>query len=603
MPKRPFIAFILLIIVTLSLSITLYADSHTNHHFFLPVIVHQEPQVPDGPVNGTPFVKINFQPASSPLPVGYQLDNGLVFGNRGNGFTYGWNAENSSTTRDRDQVADQRYDTLIHLQKPENADAFWEIELPNGTYEIFVVAGDPNHFNSVFHLLAEGEPILEMAGSAGNHFATAVFQTHVQDGRLTLSNGSNASNNKLSFLEINLIEQDPVVPTPTPQPPQGTTTEFRGLWVSRFDWTSASSGTPEKIDQIVVDAAYAGFNAIFFQVRGEADAFYTPGLEPWSRRLTGTLGQDPGWDPLARMIEKAHAQGIQVHAYLNIYPVWTGCNAPPDNTSPRHLYHKLRDVHGTTDGKPNGLQWYNGSGDVACSSYQRATPASVYHDDHILAVARDLVTRYDVDGIHLDHIRYNSSTTSCDPVSLAAFGSNCFGHNGSYSFRDWQRRQVNGTVNKFYEQIVPLKQGLWLSAAVWPMYIDYWGWGGQEGYHDYYQDSKAWIQGGYIDAISPMIYPSTFDCENPGFWTQSRWQTLVANFQGDSNGRFIVPGIGTGYCTFDEIEARINMARSIGTAGHALFAYGGLARNGYFDDLRNGPYAETAVPPTITWHP
>lgn len=596
MPKRPFFLTLTLTIAILSISFTLYADSQAGQRAYLPLVLHSQPT--PGPVNGTPLVKINFQPASAPLPTGYQLDGGAPFANRGNGFSYGWNKDSSSTTRDRNSAnaPDQRYDTLIQLQKPENPDAVWEIAVPNGVYELLLVAGDPDHADSMYHFLVEGVTVLQATPSEGDWFKTAVFQTHITDGKLTLRSGPTAQNNKLAFLDINTVSLDPVTPTPTPTP--GTVTEFRGLWVSRFDWTSPSSGSPSKIDQIVADAAYAGFNAIFFQVRGEADAFYTPGLEPWSRRLTGTLGQNPGWDPLARLIEQAHARNIQVHAYLNVYPVWTGCDTPPNSTSPQHLYYKLRDAHGSTNGKNNGLQW-DSSGNIPCSSYQRATPASLYHDDHILAVARDLVTRYDVDGIHLDHIRYNGNNTSCDPVSLTAFGGSCL----STGYADWQRRQVNGTVSKFYEQIVPLKQGLWLSAAVWPIYVDYWGWGGQEGYHDYYQDSKAWLQGGYIDSISPMIYPSSFDCNSEGFWTQSRWRTLVENFQGERNGRFVIPGIGAGYCTFAEIEARINAARTLGTAGHAIFSYGGLASSGYFDDLRNGPYKQTAVPPTITWHP
>ena len=86
--------------------------------------------------------------------------------------------------------------------------------------------------------------------------------------------------------------------------------EFRGIWVTRFDWTSyGQPADPAKIDEIVQNVADAGFNAIFFQVRGIADAYYTPGLEPWADRVSGVYGQppDPLWDPLATMIEKAHA--------------------------------------------------------------------------------------------------------------------------------------------------------------------------------------------------------------------------------------------------------------------------------------------------------
>ena len=384
--------------------------------------------------------------------------------------------------------------------------------------------------------------------------------------------------------------------------------EFRGLWVSRFDWTDGQNpADPVKIDEIVANAALAGFNAIFFQVRGTADAFYTPGLEPWAQRVSGVaLGQPPSppWDPLAAFVQKAHAHGIQLHAYLNVYPVWGDCNHPPDAAAtPEHLYYLLQEVHGSTGARVNGLQWTDGNA-VYCRAYQLATPASVFTDDHLIAVATDLATRYDIDGIHLDYIRYGGENTSCDPVSAARYGAACFSNPG---YADWQRAQVNGTVQRFYQEVAPLKADLWLSAAVWPIYIERpeWGWGGwaTEGYHTYYQDSKAWLAAGIIDSISPMIYPAAYNCPDNSFWSQDKWQTLVADFQADRAGRFVIPGIGAGYCTFDEIEARITLARQIDTAGHALFSYGSLLQNGYFDDLAEGPYAAPAVPPAITWHP
>lgn len=398
-----------------------------------------------------------------------------------------------------------------------------------------------------------------------------------------------------------------VAPLPTPSAtPPGQMVEFRGLWVTRFDWTrSGRPADPAKIDEIVENAAFAGFNAIFFQVRGAADAYYTPGLEPWAQRVSGgTLGQPPSplWDPLAYFIEKAHARGIQLHAYLNVHPVTDDCSNPPPQTTPRHLYYLLQDAHGTTDGKLNGVQWTTGD-DPHCSVYLRASPASQFFDEHLLAVAADLVARYDIDGLHLDNVRYGGSVTSCDPVSEAAYGAPCFGFNGQTEYREWQRQQVNGTVRKLYEQVVvPSGRKLWLSAAVWPIYIDYWGWGGSQGYSNYYQDSKAWVSGGYIDSISPMIYPAVFNCPDNSFWTQERWQTLAADFQASSGGRYILPGIGAAYCSFDEISTRIEMARAVGTAGHALFSYSALLANNYFDDLAAGPYATAAVVPEISWH-
>jgi len=383
------------------------------------------------------------------------------------------------------------------------------------------------------------------------------------------------------------------LPLAIKQEPPEPMVELRGLWVTRFDWTlNAADVNPAKLDEIVNNAALAGFNALFFQVRGEADAFYDSNVEPWSQRLTGTLGQNPGWDPLQYLIQKAHERGLQVHAYINVYPVWLGCTPPPDGTVPRHLYYLIQDEHGLTGDKPNGLQW-DTDGNVICDSYLRASPASLFVDDHLLAVATDLVTRYDVDGLHLDHARYALRASSCDPVSAAAYGADCFDGDGQ-AYAAWQRQQVNGTIAKFYEQIVPLKPDIWLTAAVWPIYIDYWGWGGTQGYHDFYQDSKAWLANDTIDAIMPMIYGSSF-------WTQARFATLVEDFQASNNGRYIIPGIGADFDDFAEIEARINMARAAGTAGHAIFSYSALLAHGYFDDMAAGPYAETAVVPGIPW--
>ncbi len=101
--------------------------------------------------------------------------------------------------------------------------------------------------------------------------------------------------------------------------------ELRGLWVNRYDWTSwGRAADPAKIDEIVENAAYAGFNAIFFQVRGTADAYYASELEPWAWRVSGgDLGKapEPFWDPLTYFVDKAHAAGLQVHAHLNVYPL------------------------------------------------------------------------------------------------------------------------------------------------------------------------------------------------------------------------------------------------------------------------------------------
>ncbi len=378
--------------------------------------------------------------------------------------------------------------------------------------------------------------------------------------------------------------------------------EFRGLWVTRYDWTVYNQpAQSSKLDEIVQNAADAGFNAIFFQVRGTADAYYASSIEPWAQRVSGgSLGQapDPYWDPLAYFVEKAHAAGMELHAYMNIYPVW-GCSDLPDpNARPLHFYYLLKNAHGTTNGDLNGSVW--DSGGAYCSGYLRATPASGFADDHYLSVAADIVNRYDVDGIHLDYIRYPAKESSCDPISEAVYGAACFADSG---YTDWQRAQINGTVYKFYQQLTAADPDLMLSAAVWFNYVD--------GYHKYYQNPREWLNDndnlgdgkGYIDTVLQMIYPSSS-------FSLAYWEAEVADMQKYGNGRFIFPGIGSEYnCTdcgsdvhWQRILARIERSRELGTGGHSIFSYNGLLINGFFDDLAAGPYAVPATVPEVTWH-
>ena len=148
-------------------------------------------------------IRLNFQPATAAIPAGYLADTGLPFANRGNGQTYGWNADNSALTRDRDSTLspDQRYDTLTHLQKVENPDAVWEIAVPNGTYNVRVVAGDAGFFDSVFRLTVEGMLTVSGTPTTSARWVEGTSTVAVTDGRLTIR-GFGAMNNKLCFVEI-----------------------------------------------------------------------------------------------------------------------------------------------------------------------------------------------------------------------------------------------------------------------------------------------------------------------------------------------------------------------------------------------------------------
>jgi len=381
--------------------------------------------------------------------------------------------------------------------------------------------------------------------------------------------------------------------------------ERRAIWVTRYDWTTLGAApTPETIDTIVCNVASAGFNTIFFQVRGAGDAYYTPGLEPWADRLTTgpvseTLGVDPGWDPLARMISQAHAVGVEVHAYVNVYTAWLspanlsyGRLWPPATEPPQMFdlftYGPAYVDHPGVYGLGYTWRQYDESlapMPLAWEEYLWASPGVDEVQAHIAAVVRDIVQRYDVDGVHLDLVRYAGSGYSHDPASNLAAGAS------KTPARDqWQRDRVTALVQQVRDETHALRPEVLVSAAVWPLYVDVWGWGASEGYSDYYQDSKAWLISGAVDAIAPMLYGGSAD-------DLARWQVLMEDFAATPAAGDVYPGIGGNYADFAAISTRIEATRLAGTGGHVIFSYSGVDIKAYWDDLANGSYKIPAVLP------
>jgi hypothetical protein len=162
-------------------------------------------------------IRINFQLDGASIPIGYLADTGAVFGERGNGYQYGWNADNTDGARDRDsaQSPDQRYDTLLHMQR--GGTYIWEIALPNGTYHVRLVAGDPSYYDTYFHIMAEAVSVVEGVSSTTQRWLEGEATVTVTDGRLTLSNPAPGSFNKVAFIEIAAADTPTVTP-PTPAP-------------------------------------------------------------------------------------------------------------------------------------------------------------------------------------------------------------------------------------------------------------------------------------------------------------------------------------------------------------------------------------------------
>lgn len=359
----------------------------------------------------------------------------------------------------------------------------------------------------------------------------------------------------------------------------GLPVETRALWVNRWEFT-----TPDDIRRLADKAAGANFNALFFQVRGNADACYASGLEPWTARLSGgALGDDPGWDPLAVAVEEAHARGLELHAWVNVYPAWLG-ETPPPPAEPEPMFLRFNRLHGD-----QWLVWDRQQQPMQLnSSYLWSNPGHPAVQEHIAAVGYDIASRYYVDGLHLDYVRYPGWEYSRDPLTLEAVAQAQALEPG-LDRKEWQRRQVSHLVGRLYDGIQRVKPGLTLSAAVWPVYLETWEWwNAGDGYDGFCQDSVGWVQDGIADLICPMFYLASITTDD------AQYQALVEDFVARAGGEHVVAGIIANYDDFAVIARRIDIARAAGTAGQAIFSHGHVNQRNYWDLFKQGPYATPA---------
>ena len=350
----------------------------------------------------------------------------------------------------------------------------------------------------------------------------------------------------------------------------GAGDELRGIWVTRWTYASASD-----VRRIMSEVSEAGFNAVFFQVRGQHDAFYPSAIEPWAAELTGALGKDPGWDPLAVAVEAGHAHGLQVHAYINAFTLWRG-ESPPAVVEPLHAWHRHPEwIAADSEGLPMALN----------AHYVFASPGNPEVRRRLAAVAKDIADRYPIDGIHLDYIRYPGRDQGHDLASLAAWEAD-----GRPDFSAWRRQAVTRAVAEVRGAVsVPV------TAAVWGLYKNPWGWTEvSEGFADYHQDANAFTAQGHVDGLIPMTY-----------WTVAPGQRLdveaiINDHMTRSNGRHVYAGVRADPAwSAEQVEAVIRAARRQGAHGVVLFEYREGRR--LFEHLRQGVFAQPAKPPKMKW--
>jgi len=279
--------------------------------------------------------------------------------------------------------------------------------------------------------------------------------------------------------------------------------ELRGIWVSRFEYTASGKvHDPDSIKRFISsifqNAKISNFNTIFFQVRGNADAFYKSKYEPWSELLTGKLGKEPGWDPLQYAIDETKKLGLELHAWINVFPAWRGRGKIQKTNPPHPLQKHHQWLVCDRSGKP--MRKNNG--------YISFSPGIPYVHDHILKVIDDIITNYDVDGIHFDYIRYpdgaDKTGYSHDPISVKRYQSEQNNPLG-LKWDDWQREQITIFISRAYNLIKSKKPWIKVSAAVIGNYKNT-NW---NAYHSVYQDPARWARIGKIDFIIPMMYFNT----------------------------------------------------------------------------------------------
>ena len=288
----------------------------------------------------------------------------------------------------------------------------------------------------------------------------------------------------------------PMRPTPADTTPPPLTREMRGLWVAtvgNIDWPSRSTLSAEQQRAELIDildrAQTAGFNAIVLQVRPAADAVYASSLEPWAALLTGQQGLDPGYDPLAFAIEQAHARGLELHAWIN--PFRAGNTRDTLVLAPTHSYTVRRDVV-----RVYGSQLWLDPGEPAVQ-------------EHSMAVVRDIVQRYDIDGIHADDYFYPYQQFDASGRLIPFPDSGSFARSGSTLSRDdWRRANVDRFVARMYREVHELKPtvkvglspfGIWRPGH--PAGVN-----GLDAYATIYADSRRWLQEGWLDYFAPQLY-------------------------------------------------------------------------------------------------
>jgi uncharacterized lipoprotein YddW (UPF0748 family) len=372
-------------------------------------------------------------------------------------------------------------------------------------------------------------------------------------------------------------------PTPTPSPIVFGPPQYRALWVDAFHDGMKS---PEQVEALVANAHRANLNALIVQVRKRGDAYFNQSIEPRASDIKGP----PDFDPLAYLIRLAHAAypRIEVHAWLNVFFV--------GETSRVYV----------TQGSVWGTRSYDG---VRGGFLDPAVPEVQAYTHQIFM---NVASHYDVDGLHMDYVRYPGVGWGYSPTALALFmkatGMTTKPSPDNEAWKAWRRTQVTNFVRNLHDDLQREHPGVKLSAALicyggGPAAADWWR---TSAFSSVFQDWRAWLANGYLDFGVPMNYDRDFDPQ------QRAWIDRWLAFEKDSGfANRVVTGVGAFLNYPEGTMAQIRRALAPSAHGNhvlgiAIYSYqstsvygsddfyadpnlaAGLPRQPYFDGIQSG---------------
>jgi uncharacterized lipoprotein YddW (UPF0748 family) len=362
--------------------------------------------------------------------------------------------------------------------------------------------------------------------------------------------------------------------------------ELKGLWVVRTALLS-----PETVDRVVDDASRGGFNALFVQVRGRGDAFYASRVVDRSNLLAH---QPLSFDPLARLLERARARGLEVHAWVNVLlTAHFGLALPQGHVlrlHPEWVMVPKAAARVALGARPPDLlrlvgQSSRGDGDVEGYYISPSAPPVAAHLEEVV---RELVQRYALDGLHLDFIRYPGPEYDYSRAALEGFrrATHASGDllsgpaRAPQAWDAYRRETLTNLVVRLTAAARAARPGLRLSAAVAPDEA--------QAVSQRFQDWPKWLAEGLLDAICPMAYTP----DSRIFSAQIERAVALTPPK-----LAVWAGIGAYRLTLAGTVEKIRLARQAGAAGIVVFSHESLGR-GDMDRLREEafPRAKAANP-------